>query len=136
MYNHRSTPLITKPSGCTTFEKFKPCFLTPAPPVSPSNVKAEKIDSGTKIKVSWEPLTPEEARGFVTSYTIAYTKEGELRKRQMSEKIVPGTQNSTIIEGLDPNQDYSVSVQASTKAGVGKISEPTSTKGINSAITS
>ena len=102
---------------------------TLAPPVSPSNVKVDKIDSGTKISVSWEPLTPEQAWGFVTSYTISYSKEGESRKRQTSEKTVPGNKNSTIIEGLDPNQDYSVSVRADTKAGAGKVSELTSTKG-------
>ena len=89
----------------------------------------DKIDSGTKISVSWEPLTPEQAWGFVTSYTISYSKEGESQKRQTSEKTVPGTKNSTIIEGLDPNQDYSVSVRADTKAGAGKVSEPASTKG-------
>ena len=89
----------------------------------------DKLDSGTKISVSWDPLTPEQAWGFVTNYTISYTKEGEPQKRQTSEKTVPGTDNSTVIEGLDPNQDYSVSVRGDTKAGVGKMSEPASTKG-------
>ena len=103
---------------------------TAAPPVSPSNVKANKIDSGTKISVSWDPLTPEQAWGFVTSYTISYTKEGEPQKRQTSEKTVPGSESSTVIEDLDPNQDYSVSVRGDTKAGAGKVSEPASTKGI------
>lgn len=86
---------------------------------------------GDKISVSWEPLTPEQAWGFVTSYTISYSKEGGgSQKRQASEKSVPGNESSTIIEGLDPNQDYAVSVRADTKAGAGKVSEPASTKGV------
>lgn len=104
------------------------CLLAIAPPVSPSNIKVDKM--GSKMSVSWDPLTPEQAMGFVTSYTITYAKEGGSRKRQILEKVVPGTENSTVIEGLDPNQDYSVSVRADTKAGVGKVSEPASSKGI------
>ena len=95
------------------------------PPVSPSNIKVEKIDSGAKLRVSWDLLTPEEARGFVTDYIVSYRSES--RKRQTSEKIVPGTESSTIIEGLDPNQEYSVVVRADTKAGKGETSEPVST---------
>lgn len=99
------------------------------PPVPPSNVKTEKIDSGTKIRVSWDPLSPEQAWGFVTSYTVSYTKEGvSRRKRQTLDKAVPGRDTSTIIDGLDPSQDYSISVRADTKIGAGKPSEPISTK--------
>ena len=99
------------------------------PPVSPSNIKVEKIDSSAKLNVSWDRLTPEEAWGFVTNYIVSYKKEqSESQKRQTSEKIVPGTESSTIIEDLDPNQEYSVSVRADTEVGMGKISEPVSTK--------
>ena len=96
-------------------------MFTIAPPISPSNIKVDKM--GSKMSVSWDPLTPEQARGFVTSYTIAYAKEGGSRKRQILEKVVPGTENSTVIEGLDPNQDYSVSIRANTKAGGVKVSD-------------
>ena len=99
------------------------------PPVSPSNINVEKIESGTKIEVTWDLLTPEEAFGFVLSYIISYQKEDHSRKRQIMHKTVPGTQNSVVIEDIDPNADYDVFVSASTKAGVGKQSEPSSTKG-------
>ena len=95
------------------------------PPVPPSNVKVEKINSDTKIRVLWDPLTPEEAWGFVVSYTVSYGKRSQ--KRQIFEKsvVISGTESSAIIENLAPNQEYSVSVRASTKAGLGKDSEPT-----------
>ena len=100
------------------------------PPVSPSNIKVEKFNSGTKIRVSWDPLTPEQAWGFVTNYTVSYKKKSDKsRKRQTLEKIVPGNESSTIIEGLDPNHEYSVSVRAGTNAGNGKVSESVSIQG-------
>ena len=101
------------------------------PPVSPSNIKVERIDSGTKMRVSWDPLTPEQAWGFVTNYTVSYyrKKSEERRKRQTLVKIIPGTDSSTIIEDLNPNYEYSVSVRADTKAGSGKASEPLSLQG-------
>lgn len=98
------------------------------PPVSPSNIKVEKTDSGTKLGVSWDLMSPEDAWGFVVSYTVSYSKDDE-RKRQGMEKTVPGTQNSIIIEDVDPSNDYSVVVWASTKTGMGKQSEATLTKG-------
>ena len=104
------------------------CYLVP--PVSPSNIKVERIDSGTKLRISWDPLTPEQARGFITNYTVSYRKKSEeSRKRQILEKIVHSNENSTIIEDLDPNQEYSVSVRADTVAGSGKLSEPVSIQG-------
>ena len=100
------------------------------PPVSPSNIKAERIDSGTRMRVSWDPLTPEQAWGFVTNYTVSYRKKSEeRRKRQTLVKIIPGTDSSTIIEDLNPNHEYSVSVRADTKAGSGKPSESLSIQG-------
>lgn len=103
-------------------------MLIVEPPASPSNIKVEKIDSGTRLGVSWDFMTPEDAWGFVVSYTVAYSKEAK-RKRQEMEKTVPRTQNSIIIDDVDPNNDYSVVVWASTKIGMGKRSEATSTKG-------
>ena len=98
------------------------------PPVSPSNIKVEKTDSGTKLGVSWDFMSPEDAWGFVVSYTVSYSKDNEC-KRQGMEKTIPGTQNSIIIEDVDPRNDYSVVVWASTKTGMGKQSEATLTKG-------
>lgn len=54
-------------------------------------------------------------------------KEDKVNKRQIIEKTVPGTQNSLVIEDIDPKEEYTVVVWASTKAGMGKHSEPAST---------
>ena len=99
--------------------------LYTAPPVSPSHVSANKVNSGKAIEVSWQLLTPEEAWGFVKNYTISYRKESE---PEGNEIIVPGTDSSVMITGVDPNHHYMVVIWASTKAGTGKQSNPISTR--------
>lgn len=80
-------------------------------------------------------MTPEQAWGVVTNYTVSYKKESDKsQKRQTLEKVVPGTESSIIIEDLDPNHEYSVSVRADTKAGSGKVSKPVSTQGKSTAV--
>ena len=100
------------------------------PPVSPFNVKVERTDPGDKMTVSWDIMTPEEAWGFIISYTVSYKKaEDESGKRQSMEKTASSTDSTLPIEDLDPGQDYIVTMWANTRAGMGKQSEPISTKG-------
>ena len=107
---------------------FLKAHLSPplVPSVPPSGVRVERLTS-TAMNVSWTLLTLEEARGFVTSYTVSY-REGEgAGKRHVvePESVVPGgEQSSVVIGGLDPGSSYLVSVSASTSAGTGVMSEP------------
>ena len=94
------------------------------PSVSPSGVRVERLSS-TAMNVSWTLLTLEEARGFVTSYTVSYRKDEGVAKRTTESVVVPGgEQSSVVIGGLDPGSSYLVSVSASTSAGSGEMSEP------------
>ena len=94
------------------------------PSVSPSGVRVERLNS-TAMNVSWTLLTLEEARGFVTSYTVSYRKDEGMAKRTTESVVVPGgEQSSVVIGGLDPGSSYQVSVSASTSAGTGDMSEP------------
>ena len=95
------------------------------PPVAPSNIKAE-AETDSKITVTWNLLSPEEAQGFVLSYTVSYKAESGLDDSM--EKIVPGTRNTVLIEGLDANQEYTIVMWANTSAGMGQASSPISTK--------
>ena len=84
------------------------------------------------MDVSWVPLTLEEARGFITGYTVTYTaEEDEERRRQLSKRdhdggseTVSEDQSSVTISGLDPDTQYSVSVAAETAVGRGVVSVP------------
>ena len=102
---------------------FLKAHLSPSlvPSLSPSGVKVERLNS-TTMNVRWTLLALEEARGFVTSYTVSYRKDEEMAKESV---VVPGgEQNSVVIGGLDPGSSYLVSVSASTSAGSGEMSEP------------
>ena len=73
------------------------------------------------MRVSWQPLSLSEARGFVLFYTIAYTPSPNTRKRQANTMRVNASADapSRTIEGLDGNIDYNVVVSAGTRAGLG-----------------
>ena len=107
---------------------FLKAHLSPplVPSVSPSGVRVERLTS-TAMNVSWTLLTLEEARGFVTSYTVSYREwEGAGRRHVVETEsvVVPGgEQSSVVIGGLDPGSSYLVSVSASTSAGTGEMSE-------------
>ena len=76
--------------------------------------------NNTHMNVSWELLTPIQARGHVTNYTVSYQPTGSI---ELETKVVHGDQNSVVIGGLDPYEAYSVQVWANTAAGGGNTSE-------------
>lgn len=68
-------------------------FLSPVPSAAPSNVNGDRID-GTRMRVSWAPLTLELARGFITHYTVFY------QSTLMEVVMVPGNETTVVIGGL------------------------------------
>ena len=105
-----------------------PCYNL-VPQIPPSNIKVE-ADSPTKLRVSWDLMTPDEAQGFVVSYTVSYKKE-ELLSDEGLQKTVPEDRNSLFIDDLDSNQGYSIVMWANTTAGMGEPSKPISTKSMS-----
>ena len=74
------------------------------------------------MDVSWRPLNLSEARGFVTFYSITYTPTPNSRRQQASDTMYVNASadlSSVTIEGLDGDLAYSVTVSASTTAGIG-----------------
>ena len=78
--------------------------------------------NGTHINVTWEELSPADARGDVVSYSILYTPV--TRQGEDNVVVVTGNQSSVLIGGLDPQQTYRVEVWATTAAGDGTRSDP------------
>ena len=78
--------------------------------------------NGTHINVTWEELSPADARGDVVSYSILYTPV--TRQGEDNVVVVTGNQSSVLIGGLDPQQTYTVQVWATTAAGDGTRSDP------------
>ena len=77
--------------------------------------------SGDKVNVSWEPLSLEKARGFVTSYTVTIEPEFkvQLNRRQEPGTVVPGDRNWVVLDNIDQNLAYSIFIAAYTSAGMG-----------------
>ena len=81
----------------------------------------------TTVEVSWKPLTLEMARGFVTIYSIMAVPitTTDTRQRQATQPMTvtmttdPSDSNMVTLDGLEPDLRYSVTVSASTSAGMG-----------------
>ena len=71
------------------------------------------------VVVSWEPLSLEEARGFITGYTVTATDQFGLYVRQLP--VLPVTvgphQTMATLCCLHPRHGYRMSLSASTKLG-------------------
>ena len=83
-------------------------------------VNADRI-SGDKVNVSWEPLSLEKARGFVTRYTVTVEPEFkfQLNQRQEPGTVVPGDRSWVVLDNIDRNLAYSIFIAAYTSAGKG-----------------
>ena len=96
------------------------------------SVKTTPIN-GSTIVVSWNPLSPVEARGFVRYYLVTWTPSSS------KARGTPGSANLTadatmfLITGLDPMVTYTISVSAGTSAGVGVVSTALNSGRIGSA---
>ena len=95
-------------------------FTEPGPV---SNVTFQRISS-TSVNVSWAPLTLEEAKGFITGYTVTLTPStNNNRKRQSPVTMTAQPDVSYIVfSGLSAEASYSISVSGSTAAGTGESS--------------
>lgn len=100
-------------------------FCPIVPNVPPMNVTVERMSS-TSMSVSWTPLDIEEARGFVTHYTVFYElrsdANGSVPNRMNA--TVNGDGNYTQVDGLQSKEAYVVSVGANTRIGLGNLSKP------------
>ena len=94
-------------------------------PAPPRDVVVERVNA-THMEVRWTALSPVEARGHITHYTISYWPASN------SEPVTSITVHNTtstsyrvLIGGLLPGEAYVVEVSASTAAGDGDKAEMT-----------
>ena len=91
-------------------------------PGAVSNVNFQRI-SPTSVNVSWTPLTLEEAKGFITGYTVTLTPSTNDRRRQSPITMTARPDQSYVVfNGLSAEASYSISVSGSTAAGTGETS--------------
>ena len=77
--------------------------------------------AGDKVNISWDPLSLEKARGFVTKYTVTAEAEFkvQLHRRQEPATLVASNRSWVVLENIDRNLAYSIIIAAHTSAGMG-----------------
>lgn len=116
--------------GCTVLSH---SIVVIAAPNIPTINTAARL-SGANGTISWDPITPENARGFLTSIQLAYeaserTGMDECPSLDVSKHVVTFTDNlyqiSTYsIPDLTPDEEYCVAIRASTSVGPSDYSQP------------
>ena len=91
--------------------------------VVPSHVSAPNImdhrQTDGSIMMTWKLLTLEEARGFITGYTVTAQQADfglVLRQTPTSVRVSPNDTMATI-SGLDPKHAYTITLSANTSQG-------------------
>ncbi len=105
--------------GCSAVTETD-CYTEQTQPPVVTGVTVDRLN-GTAMNVSWTPLNKALSNGFIDNYIVTYsvvTTTPNNRKRQGSQQVsVPSDKSGTIIRGLDPGSEYSVSVSASGAGG-------------------
>ena len=94
-------------------------------PIAPAPVIIQDVNrfNATHMTVIWIPLTLEEARGFVISYTVRAAPSVSQTGHKIVE-VFPKDASSCILSGLDPAAAYLVSVCANNEKSEGTTSPP------------
>ncbi|XP_016057047.1 PREDICTED: neogenin isoform X5 [Miniopterus natalensis] len=95
------------------------------PSAAPQNLSLE-VRNSKSIMIHWQPPPPATQNGQITGYKIRYRKAS--RKSDVTETLVPGTQLSQLIEGLDRGTEYNFRVAALTVNGTGPATDWLSTE--------
>ena len=101
------------------------------PPVAPNVISTDRTTDET-IKISWQKLTPDVARGLVTSYTITYKEDSSKSSRAKRQTtppgggmvVVAGNASQAEVKGLDGKLGYLLVMWANTSAGKGRETTP------------
>ncbi|XP_014611441.1 PREDICTED: protogenin-like [Polistes canadensis] len=80
------------------------------------------LGNNTQVRIAWKE--PSSVNGVIQNYFVAFTMELKDPIETWGNVTVPGNKTSTTLPGLVPGKRYFVIVQAATKAGYGKPSNP------------
>ena len=85
----------------------------------PNSAIIDKRQTDGSIIVMWRLLSLEEARGFITGYTVTAQQADfglVLRQTPKTMEVLPNVSNATI-RGLDPKHAYTITLSANTSQG-------------------
>lgn len=78
--------------------------------------------NNTKVRIAWKE--PSNVNGIIQNYFVIYTMDLIDKAATWRNVTTAGNKTSTTLPGLTPGKRYFVMVQATTKAGFGKPSDP------------
>ncbi|XP_017885613.1 protogenin-like [Ceratina calcarata] len=78
--------------------------------------------NNTKVRIAWKE--PSNVNGVIQNYVVIYTMDLMDSATTWKNVTVPGNKTSATLPSLTPGKPYFVMVQATTKAGYGKPSDP------------
>ncbi|XP_066244635.1 neogenin isoform X6 [Saccopteryx leptura] len=94
--------------------------LSDVPSATPQNLSLE-VRNSKSIMIHWQPPPPATQNGQIAGYKVRYRKAS--RKSDVTETVVPGTQLSQLIDGLDRGTEYNFRVAALTVNGTGPATD-------------
>ena len=121
LYQFKVRTLQNETNGTSPFSDSIECYTSEDVPGKPEDVQWF-LGNGTNAKIAWK--APTETNGVIQSYFVSYTTDLTESTSSWGNVTVPGNKTSASLTGLKPGRRYDVIVQASTKAGFGRPSDP------------
>ena len=97
--------------------------------MAPAILSAARSTDET-IEITWQKLTPDVARGLVTSYTITYKGDTSSKSKRQADSpeggmvVAVGNASRVEVKGLDGKLGYLLVMWANTSAGKGRETGP------------
>ena len=99
------------------------------PTQSPADVKASRSQDDLSINVTWALSTFEDVGAFFIYKTIATSGSSNDKRRQVANPVVqyePYNETSTVLTGLNPREEYSITVSYVILGQNGEVTGPDS----------
>lgn len=120
LYQFKVSVVLNDPEQNSEFSQAIECYTGEDIPGKVEEVQWF-LGNSTLVRVAWKE--PRRINGLVRNYYVVYTMD--LSKSDTWENLtVPGNKTQTNLTGLITGRRYFVMVQAATKAGKGKLSDP------------
>ncbi|XP_057326352.1 protogenin-like isoform X2 [Microplitis mediator] len=113
--------MLLKDLNSSQFSESIECYTSEDVPGKPEEVQV--FQNGTKIRVVWKE--PSKTNGIILSYFLSYYSSDLINSTlTWGNMTVPGNKTSVILPDLPLGERYYIMVQAATKAGYGRRSDP------------
>lgn len=106
----------------SAFSESIECYTSEDVPGKPEDVQWFSLGNGTNARIAWK--RPTETNGVIQNYLVTYTTDLTESTLNWGNVTVPGNKTFASLTGLVAGKCYDVMVQASTKAGYGRPSNP------------